>query len=198
MSQASVNDENDEKVVAIWVVPARAGFVTINDAVYEVHFVEIHPELIKWECKVFENVRVYFLIGDNGLTFWTACGESPWFILGDKRIISNLSSFVTATTTGAEIDIYPSVLLVAHLDKPYSARMLVNYMDRSQMRKSSTGATSPSSRTALILGNLREPLFSKMLKDARKYLGSDKPLKVLMQCFDKYKATVGNLEPTNI
>ena len=187
-----------ENVVAIWVVPARTGFVTINDAVYDVHFVKIHPELIKWECKVFERVRVYFLIGDNGLTFWTACGELPWFMLGDKRIISNLSSFVTATTTGAEIDIYPSVLLVAHLDKPYDAHMLVNYMDRSQMRKSSTGATSPISRTALILGNLREPLFSEMLKDAKKYLGSDKPLKVLMQCFDKYKAIVGNLEPLNI
>jgi len=68
--------------------------------------------------------------------------------------------------------------------------MLVRYLDWEHAYETPTGEVYPRLRSSLILGNLEEPLYSQMFEDARKYLGTDKPLETLTKCFEKYKASV--------
>ena len=184
VSQVSVNNEN---VVAVWVVPVGGEDVIARDL-----------GSIDWECRVYEDVFMYLLMGDNGMAFWNASGWSPWFMLSTdlKKLLP--FSAVYALPSGAQINVYPSVLLVAHLYKPYDAFMLVKYLDWEHAYESPEGKVYPDLRTAFILGNLGEPLYSKMFKKARDYLGADKPLEVLTKCFQKYKDSVGYLEPLDI
>jgi hypothetical protein len=118
VSQASVNDENDEKVVAIWVVPAGERDVITRDL-----------DSIDWECRVYENVYRYLLMGEDGMAFWNASGWTPWFMLSTDLMKLLPFSAVYALPSGTQINVYPSVLLVAHLYKPYDAFMLVKYLD---------------------------------------------------------------------
>jgi len=184
VSQASVNNEN---VVAVWVVPAGGRDVITRDL-----------DSIDWECKVYEDVFMYLLMGENGMAFWNASGWTPWFMLSSKLLKMIPFSVVYALPSGAWINVDPSVLLIAHLYKPYDAFMLVKYLDWEHAYESPEGKVYPDLRTAFILGNLGEPLYSEMFEDAKKYLGTDKPLKVLAKCFAKYKDSVGYIEPIDI
>ena len=171
--------EKEENVVAVWVVPAGGEDVITRDL-----------DSIDWECRVYEDVFMYLLMGEDGMAFWNASGWSPWFMLSSKLLKMVPFSVVYALPSGAWINVDPSVLLIAHLYKPYDAFMLVKYLDWEHAYESPEGKVYPDLRTAFILGNLGEPLYSKMFKKAREYLGTDKPLEVLTKCFDKYKASV--------
>jgi hypothetical protein len=184
VSQASVNNEN---VVAVWVVPAGGEDVITRDL-----------DSIDWECRVYENVYRYLLMGEDGMAFWNASGWTPWFMLSTDLMKLLPFSAVYAHPSGTQINVYPSVLLVAHLYKPYDAFMLVKYLDWEHAYESPEGKVYPDLRTAFILGNLAEPLYSEMFEEAFKYLGTVKPLKVLAKCFEKYKKSVGNIEPIDV
>jgi len=179
--------EKNENVVAVWVVPAGGRDVITRDL-----------DSIDWECEVYENVFRYLLMGENGMAFWNASGELSWFVLSSELLKMVPFSIVYARPSGAWINVHPSVLLVAHLFKPYDAYMLVNYIDWEHAYESPTGKIYPRLGTAFILGSLREPLYSDMFRDAREYLGTDKPLEVLAKCFAKYRESVGYLEPLDI
>jgi len=171
--------EREENVVAVWVVPAGGRDAIARDL-----------GSIDWECRVYEDVYMYLLMGEDGMAFWNASGWTPWFMLSSKLLKMVPFSVVYALPSGAWINVDPSVLLIAHLYKPYDAFMLVKYLDWGHAYESPEGKVYPDLRTAFILGNLGEPLYSEMFEDAKKYLGTDKPLEVLTRCFGKYKASV--------
>ena len=171
--------EKEENVVAVWVVPAGGEDVIARDL-----------GGIDWECRVYEDVFRYLLMGEDGMAFWNASGWTPWFMLSSELLKMVPFSVVYALPSGAWINVYPSVLLVAHLYKPYDAFMLVKYLDWEHAYESPEGKVYPDLRTAFILGNLEEPLYSRMFENAKKYLGTDKPLETLTKCFDKYKASI--------
>jgi hypothetical protein len=179
--------EKEENVVAVWVVPAGGEDAITRDL-----------DSIDWECRVYEDVYMYLLMGEDGMAFWNASGWTPWFMLSSKLLKIVPFSVVYALPSGAWINVDPSVLLIAHLYKPYDAFMLVKYLDWEHAYESPEGKVYPDLRTAFILGNLGEPLYSKMFKKAREYLGTDKPLETLTKCFQKYKDSVGYIEPLDI
>ncbi len=173
-------------VVGVWVFPAGRRDVITGDL-----------DSVEWECRVFEDVYDYFLMAEDGMAFWVAPGWPPYFMLSSELLKMVPFSFVGALPSGDWINVDPSVLLIAHLHKPYSAFMLVRYLDWEHAYETPTGEVYPRLRSSLILGNLEEPLYSQMLEDARKYLGTDKPLEILTKCFDKYRQMVGRIEPIN-
>jgi len=172
-------EEMEEKVIAIWVVPTGGRDAFTRDL-----------SGVEWECRVFEKVYEYFLMAEDGMEFWVAPGWSPYFMLSSELLKMVPFSFVGALPSGAWINVDPSVLLVAHLYKPYDAFMLVRYLDWEYAYETPTGEVYPRLRTAFILGNLAEPLYSEMFEEASQYLGTTKPLEVLAKCFEKYKTSI--------
>ena len=172
-------EEKEEKVVAIWVVPAGG-----RDAFTR------NLGSVEWECMVFEKVHSYFLMAENGMAFWVAPGWPPYFMLSSELLKMLPFSVVYALPSGAWINVDPSVLLVAHLYKPYNAFMLVRYLDWEHAYEAPTGEVYPRLRSSLILGNLERLLDNTMFEEALQYIGTSKPLKVLAKCFEKYKPSI--------
>ncbi len=64
---------------------------------------------IDWECKVYEDVFMYLLMGENGMAFRNASGWSPRFMLSSKLLKMVPFSVVYALPGGAWINVDPSL-----------------------------------------------------------------------------------------